>query len=434
LPVFRFNKVYETARRAKRFLKDPKKALRRRLWDPEQVALRRSHMRSKKDEFKQLKKEVRNRRQEEYRQQKYEVAKLENAIKSNRQEIKLIDKALRSAKDPAERGEREKRKLELQQESLRLRAELRAAKRKGRAANIGRKKRKKTIQQEIFQLERERRAAREGDSRLTPAGGRPVSPTEVGSETGALPDFIIIGAKKSGTTFLYHLLGQHPLVQPAASKELHFFDVHFDEGIEWYRRCFPPPKQRGARQTVTGEATPYMSNRHAPGRVAQVVPGARLIALLRDPVERAYSDFQMVARKGRESRTFEEAMRAAAKAHPPDGEGWDHAAFSDGRHRYLFRSLYVDHLLRWTEFFPREQMLALKSEDFFENPKETLKVVLEFLNLPEWEPEPSELEGGKRNAGRYERGMDPVLRKRLEEYFEPHNRRLYEFLGVDFGW
>jgi hypothetical protein len=434
LPVFRSNKFIETARRVKRFLRDPKKALRRRMGGAEKDALRGSRMRSKKDEFKQLKREVRSRRQEEYRQLKNEIAKLGNEIKINKQEIKLVERQLLAAKDPAERSEHEKRKLGLQQERLRLRAELRAAKRKGRAASIGRKKRKKTIQQEIFQLERERRAAREGHSRLTPAGGRPVSPTEDGPETGALPDFVIIGEKKCGTTFLYHLLGKHPLVEPAASKELHFFDVHFDEGIEWYRRCFPPPKRRGARQTVTGEATPYMSNRHAPGRMAQVVPEARLIALLRNPVERAYSDYQMVARKGRENETFEEAMRAVAKAHPPDGEGGDRAGSRDGRHRYLFRSVYVDHLLRWMEFFDREQLLVLKSEDFFENPRETLEVVLEFLGLPEWEPEASELEGGKRNAGRYEKEMDPVLRKRLEEYFEPHNRRLYDFLGTDFGW
>ena len=72
----------------------------------------------------------------------------------------------------------------------------------------------------------------------------------------------------------------------------------------------------------------------------------------------------------------------------------------------------------------------LKSEDFFERPKETLKVVLNFLGLPDWEPEAWEF----RKKGRYERGMDPATRRRLEEYFEPHNRRLYEFLGRDLGW
>ena len=75
----------------------------------------------------------------------------------------------------------------------------------------------------------------------------------------------------------------------------------------------------------------------------------------------------------------------------------------------------------------------LKSEDFFERPVETLKVVLTFLELPEWEPEASEL-ANKRNKGDYGQKMDPAIRRRLEEYFEPHNQRLYDYLGVDFGW
>ena len=97
-------------------------------------------------------------------------------------------------------------------------------------------------------------------------------------------------------------------------------------------------------------------------------------------------------------------------------------------------SVYVDQLLRWSEFFDREQMLVLESEDFFEDPGGTLRAAYGFLGLPEWEPEASEIIPEKRNAGRYEEEIDPATRRRLEEYFEPHNRRLYDFLGVDFGW
>jgi hypothetical protein len=433
LPGFRFDTIYGMARRVKRFLRNPKYALRRRL-KSRTSALRRSRMRSKKDEFKQLKKEVRSKKQEEYRQLKNEISTIENKIKDIKQQTKRLGKELRAAEDPAERSAHEERRRRIQWERSRLREELRAAKKKGRAANIGRKKRKKTIQQEIFQLEGERRAASAGSARLIPDVGRPVP--SAGSGTGALPDFVIIGEKKCGTTYLYHLLGQHPLVEPAASKELHFFDSHFDEGIEWYRRCFPSPKQRDNRQTITGEATPYMPHRLAPERMAQVVPEVRLIALLRNPVERAYSDYQMAVRKGRETRTFDEAMRSAAKARLPEG---NHPGPGDSRHwhlhrRYLYRSLYVDQLVRWREFFDKEQLLVLKSEDFFENPIETLQRVLEFLDLPEWEPESEELMGGKRNVGGYEREMDPATRRRLEEYFEPHNQRLYDYLGTDFGW
>jgi hypothetical protein len=101
----------------------------------------------------------------------------------------------------------------------------------------------------------------------------------------------------------------------------------------------------------------------------------------------------------------------------------------------LSRGVYVNQLLRWSEFFRKEQMLVLKSEDFFERPVETLKVVLDYLDLPEWEPKASELQNKKRrHEGGYEQQMDPSTRRRLKAFFEPHNRRLYDYLGVDFGW
>jgi len=303
------------------------------------------------------------------------------------------------------------------QELRRLRGEMRSGSEKAERAN--RKKSKKRVQQEIFQLNKELRTARQLRKELRTARqraqenphDRPVPQVAVKPETGALPDFVIIGGKKCGTTSLYHLLTQHPYVEPAASKELHFFDAHFDEGTEWYRRCFPAPRWENGRRTITGEATPYMPHRLAPERMAEVVPQAWLIALLRNPVDRAHSDYQQVVRKGREPRTFEEAI---------EGETSE----------YLARGVYVDQLLRWSKFFSEEQMLVLKSEDFFERPRETLKLVLDFLDLPGWEPEASEI----RNKGTYTQKMDPATRRRLEDYFEPHNRRLYELLGVDFGW
>ena len=286
-------------------------------------------------------------------------------------------------------------------------------------------KKKKTIQQKIFRLERELRATEEGR-----AGDTPV--------TGALPDFVIIGAQKCGTTFLYHLLAQHPLVEPAASKELHFFDKNFDLGVEWYRQCFPVARWEDGHGTISGEATPYyMFHPLAAERMVEVVPKARLIALLRNPVDRAYSHHQQEARKGDEPLSFEEAIEAEEGRLCGERnrmlEDKKYASFEHQRLSYLSRGIYVDQLLRWSELYAREQLLVIKSEDFFENPLGSLESVLGFLGLPEWEPTPSEL-GNRRHEGRYEGGLDPVLRGRLEEYFEPHNRRLYDFLGEDLGW
>ena len=382
-------------------------------------------LRSKRQEFKQLRDEIASKKQES-EEAKGEIEDIKDELATIKQETRELKNELRSAEDPAEKSGYEERKRRIQQERSRLREELRARKEGKRSEKLVHKKMKKGAQQEIFRLERERRTAQ-----------------EQWTVTGALPDFVIIGGKKCGTTYLYQLLGQHPLVQPAASKELHFFDALFDEGTEWYRQCFPAPRWEDGRRTITGEASPYIAHRYAPERMAGVVPQARLIALLRDPVERAYSDYQMVARKDREHKTFEEAigleepseageaLSFSKEGEKPEGE--ERVGLNEDS-EYVSRSIYVDQLLRWMEYFPTEQLLVLKSEDFFEDPKETLEVVLEFLGLPEWEPGAEELEGGKRNEGRYEQQMGPSTRRRLEEYFEPRNRRLYGLLDTDFGW
>jgi hypothetical protein len=328
--------------------------------------------------------------------------KLRSEIKSKKRELSPIRKEYRAATDPLKKREH--------------------------------KLRKKSIKQDIFQLERKLRAAKEG--------------REIEPETGALPEFVIIGAQKGGTTFLYQLLSQHPLVEPAASKELHFFDNLFDLGTEWYRRCFPQPKWKNGQRVITGEGTPYyLSHPHAARRTAEVVPQARLIALLRNPVDRAYSHYQMGVRRGYEHLKFEEAIEAeearlqGERDRMLEDERYD--SFEHQRFSYLSRGIYVDQLVRWSEFFSKEQMLVLQSEEFFEHPQAILKVVLTFLDLPHWEPEDLEPRGEhdkdkykriKRNKGEYADAMDPATRRCLEEYFEPHNKRLYDYLGIDFGW
>ncbi len=286
---------------------------------------------------------------------------------------------------------------------------------------IKQNRRLKSHRLEIFRLENELRAARER--------------TEREPETGALPDFVIIGAHKCGTTSLYHLLTRHPHVEPAAAKELQFFDSHFDKGIEWYRRCFPQPRWKDGQRSITGEATPYyLFHPRAAKRMAEMVPEARLIVLLRNPVDRAYSHYHHQRRLGRETRGFEEAIEAEkARLLRKEGktsEREDRARADNKRSNYLTKGIYVDQLLRWSQFFDDEQMLVLKSEDFFERPADTLKLVLGFLDLPGWEPGSSKIH----KKGDYEQEMDPAIRRRLEAYFEPHNRRLYEYLGMDFGW
>jgi Sulfotransferase domain len=383
------------------------------------------------------------------------VADIRRQISRKERDLEGVDREFEAAEEWAKRVEYREKKKVTQQQVFELHKALEAEKERARDRRRGFEQRQR-IRERISGLREEIRARKDG--------GEPPTSEEVqehrqeilqlrnelravkerrmvedGPATGALPDFIIIGAPKCGTTSLYYLLAEHPYVEPAAAKELHFFSSHFDLGLDWYRRCFPRPRYKDGRRTITGEATPsYLFDPYAPQRVAAAVPEARLIVVLRNPVDRAYSLYQMAMRKGWDSTTsFEEAIGAIQTlgSLPPGGGAPEYGIHNalDENSWYLSGGVYVDQLVRWSQYFSDEQMLVIKSEDFSKRPQATLKAVLEFLDLPEWEPEINEL-NKKRHEGGYIQEMHPATRRRLEEYFEPHNRRLYAFLGEDLGW
>jgi hypothetical protein len=242
---------------------------------------------------------------------------------------------------------------------------------------------------------------------------------------GPLPDFVVIGTQKGGTSHFYRLLTEeHPLVRRAAAKELHFFDHKFAEGVGWYRRCFSAGKHVDGHRTITGEASPsYLFDPQVPERMARIVPEARLIALLRNPVDRAYSHYQMEVGRRKEKRSFEEATEEEMIS--VEGQGNS----VDVPHAYLRRGLYAEQLERFSYFANRERLLVLKSENLFTRRLEVLERVLRFLRLPPFE---STLASPARRAT-YE-PMDPDTRRRLEGFFAPHNERLYDLLSTDLGW
>ena len=253
---------------------------------------------------------------------------------------------------------------------------------------------------------------------------------------GSLPDFLIIGVQKGGTSSLYSYLTDHPQVASAFKKELHYFDSDkFGKGEGWYRSNFPPLSSENGHRVITGEASPYyIYHPLAPKRAAQVVPNARLIALLRNPVDRAYSDYNHRLNDGIETLGFEEAIEAEEERIGGEKERMladeSYSSASHRRHSYLTRGVYVDQIREWHQHFDRDQLLILKSEDFFKETRKNMQLVCDFLGLPDWD-------GGNfgqvKNKRRYD-PMSPAIREKLESYFEPHNKRLYDYLGQDFGW
>jgi hypothetical protein len=267
------------------------------------------------------------------------------------------------------------------------------------------------------------------------------------SSLRALPDFLIIGAQKGGTTSLYLYLNEHPNIGGAVIKEVSYFDKNYSLGLAWYRAQFPTPLRKlytrdiRKQNYIVGEASPgYLVYPHSPARIAQILPRVKLIALLRNPVERAYSQYRHNVERGYEQLSFADAIEAeeertqAEKEKVLSDEHYNSTAFF--RYSYLARGVYVDQLKHWLDFFPREQLLLLKSEELNSEPTEIFKQTLAFLNVPVLIPGSlqKEFKHYNKSADKVASKIDPALRERLVAYFAPHNARLYEFVGRDFGW
>ena len=263
----------------------------------------------------------------------------------------------------------------------------------------------------------------------------------VTSPVRGLPDFIVIGGKRCGTTSLYRNLATHPLVAPLFPraqqiKGTHFFDTNYHRGVSWYRSHFPTHLRRAAEESegpgrVVGEACPYyLFHPHAPRRTYELVPDAKLIVLLRDPVARAYSHYRERVRHGVEKLTFEEALAREPERLAGEEERMisDDAyySFAHEHFSYVGQGEYVRALERWLRLFPRELFLFVVSEDLFGHPEATYARVTGFLGLPPLTT--ASFERFNFHAGP---SIEPDTRRALAERFAPHNRRLTELTGVD---
>lgn len=260
------------------------------------------------------------------------------------------------------------------------------------------------------------------------------------AEERRLPDFIVAGAQKAGTTSLFRYLEEHPNMVPPVSKKIAFFDKNFHRGMQWYRLHFALRRERPAPgaapdQTFTGESTAYyMFHPLAAKRIAETLPETKIILLLRNPVDRAYSHYQYKVRRGKEPLSFE----AAIEAEPERLAGEDERLRSNPNYRsqahflysYLARGVYVDQIKHWQSLFPPERLLILESGGLFKRPAEVYRQVLEFLGVPAWQPR----EFGNHFDGGYKTKMSPETRRKLVDYFAPHNARLYAHLGLRYDW
>jgi len=258
-----------------------------------------------------------------------------------------------------------------------------------------------------------------------------------------LPDFLLIGAAKSGTTTLFHYLQQHTGILPPKIKEITYFHEprNFKLGPKWYRAHFPREidvmrvSEQLGYPALSFDASPSMNiNSYAINSHARV-PNARLIMILRNPVDLAYSHYQHQKRKLPVERlSFWDALQAepvrTAEDVQKNVDDPQHVGRYLRRFGYIHQSRYVDQIDYWLQYFHREQLIIVSFDALKENPGKLCNEVCSHLGLPEFEFDTQR----KLNEGRYSAPMDDRSRDYLTELFRPLNRRLFDFLGEDWDW
>jgi hypothetical protein len=250
----------------------------------------------------------------------------------------------------------------------------------------------------------------------------------------ALPDFLIIGAQRAGTTSLFRYLASHPSVEAAARKEVHFFDLNWHRGEAWYRAHFARRGHAGGVPSVIGEASPYyLFHPLAPERVASLLPAVRVIVMLRDPVSRAYSHYHHVRAHGFEHLSFEDALLAETERLRGEEERLVsdpcYRSFSHQHHSYVARGDYLPQLQRWASHVPPERTLVVVSEEFYADPDAEFRRVTRFLGVPDTSLSSYE----RTNSQRYP-PMSPGTKASLRALFAEPNRALETWLGRSLPW
>jgi hypothetical protein len=221
------------------------------------------------------------------------------------------------------------------------------------------------------------------------------------------------------------------------TKEIHYFDDHYDRWHRSYPGFFPPAASSAARPVVTGEASPgYAFHPHAVDRIARDLPSVRLVFLVRDPVDRAYSQYQHERRLGYEDApTFAEALdREDARIEPELARlhaDPSYVSFSWRHHSYRHRGHYLEQIVRAENAVGRDRLLVVNSDDLFQDAIATVARVVRFLELQPWEPRavgPNDMAAGPCSP------IDPGLERELRAYFRPHNEALAGHLDWDLGW
>lgn len=250
------------------------------------------------------------------------------------------------------------------------------------------------------------------------------------------PSFLVVGAQKAGTTLLYSYLSQHPQILRPAFKEVHYFDrdENYEQGASHYFKNFELPFRFRSKQ-ITFEASPdYLFFPKCPLRIHKLLPEVKIIIILRDPVKRAFSAWNMhhylFKHHDRhqwlhDPRSFEVAIDSELQC----------GLNSEDIFSYVYRGVYHQQIKRYLNVFDRKKILFLDNQDLIDSSQCELNKVTEFLKL-----DPVNLETIPKNelfwdnTGKYYKTISEEYKKKLKQFYSPHDDALVKLLGKKFSW
>jgi len=252
-----------------------------------------------------------------------------------------------------------------------------------------------------------------------------------------IPDFLVIGAKRCGTTSLYQHLPEHPCISKSPHDNMGFFNDNFHLGVNWYKSFFPTTFTRNKIKSKFGGflafdvTTKYMEEESTANNVYQTKPNMKIIIILRNPVDRAYSQYHLSVRQTAERRSFEDVVEE--NMNRLNKESHEHyeikPKFSAKEDNYLKKGLYALQLRYWLKIFPRENILIVSTEEFESNQQIIYNKIFEFLNISKFEV---------KNTKKMQKGNYPPIksetRNLLLDYFRQHNHELFELINMKFDW
>lgn len=254
-----------------------------------------------------------------------------------------------------------------------------------------------------------------------------------------LPRFVVIGAMKAGTTSIFHYVQQHPEIVSGLRKEINFFDggrkLHIDsykKGERWYRAHFP--LKNSNKDAITFDVTPqYLISEVAPARMFELLPEAKLIAIVRNPTQRAVSQYFHEFRKGRENLPIEQALKAEEQRLnvKVGDERYKHREFQQYHYAYKDNGLYFKHLTKFLKYYPKEQILVVSSEELFEHPTVEFRRIFNFLQI-EVNFIPKDL--NPRNVSSNKLAVDSSVIESLNTFYKDPNEELFNLVGRRFQW